>query len=94
MCYAMYRKSHKMVKWMVNHTCAKGLRMDKKIKAKYTNGALMPLMPLDLEDGAEVTLSVEAVDELSLEERIKITKSRGRKMERLARPRRVHTQGL
>ena len=60
--------------------------MDKKIKAKYTNGALMPLMPLDLEDGAEVTLSVEAVDELSLEERIKITKSAAGKWKGLHDP--------
>ena len=28
------------------------------IKAKYANGALVPLEPLDLEEGAEVTVSV------------------------------------
>ena len=29
------------------------------IKARYTNGQLTPLEPLDLEEGAEVTVSVE-----------------------------------
>ena len=29
------------------------------IKAKYANGHLTPLEPLDLEEGAEVTVSVE-----------------------------------
>ena len=57
-----------------------------KVKAKYTNGALMPHMPLDLEEGAEVTLSVESTDELSLEERIKITKSAAGKWKGLHDP--------
>ncbi len=34
--------------------------MVNNIKAKYTNGALVPLEPLDLEEGQEVTVSVEA----------------------------------
>ncbi len=29
------------------------------VKAKYTNGALVPLEPLDLEEGREVVVSVE-----------------------------------
>ena len=29
------------------------------VKAKYQNGVLTPLEPLDLEEGAEVTVSVE-----------------------------------
>ena len=29
------------------------------VKATYANGALVPLRPLDLEEGAEVTVSVE-----------------------------------
>ncbi len=29
------------------------------VKATYANGALVPLEPLDLEEGAEVTVSVE-----------------------------------
>ena len=71
---------------MVNRDCAEGLKMRKKIKAKYTDGMLVPLMPLDLEEGAEVTLSVESVDELSLEERIKITKSAAGKWKGLHDP--------
>ena len=30
-----------------------------KVKARYTGGVLTPLEPLDLEEGEEVTLSVE-----------------------------------
>lgn len=35
-----------------------------KVKAKYANGALVPAFPLDIEEGAEVTLSVEISPEL------------------------------
>ena len=70
----------------MNHTCVKSLKMGKTIKAKSTNGALMPLMPLDLEEGTKVALSVESVDELSLEERIKITKSAAGKWKGLHDP--------
>ena len=34
-------------------------KMNMKVKAKYTNGVLAPAFPLDIEEGAEVTLSVE-----------------------------------
>lgn len=34
------------------------------IKAKYANGVLAPSFPLDIEEGAEVTLSVEVNPEL------------------------------
>ena len=44
------------------------------IKARYANGVLTPLEPLDLEEGAEVTVSIDT-KRLSLEERIKITMS-------------------
>ena len=33
--------------------------MTRSIRARYTNGTLVPLEPLDLEEGAEVTVSVE-----------------------------------
>lgn len=29
------------------------------VKARYSNGALVPLEPLDLEEGKEVTVSIE-----------------------------------
>ncbi len=32
--------------------------MTERVKAKYANGDLRPLEPLDLEAGAEVTVSV------------------------------------
>ena len=34
--------------------------MTTNIKAKYTSGALVPLVPFDLEEGREVSVSVEA----------------------------------
>ena len=39
-------------------------KMNMKVKAKYTNGVLAPALPLDIEEGAEVTLSVEVNHEL------------------------------
>ena len=33
--------------------------MANNVKARYTNGALVPLEPLDLEEGQEVMVSVE-----------------------------------
>ena len=39
-------------------------KMNMKVKAKYTNGVLTPALPLDIEEGAEVTLSVEVNPEL------------------------------
>ena len=39
--------------------------MNLKVKAKYANGVLTPALPLDIEEGAEVTLSVEINPELS-----------------------------
>ena len=51
--------------------------MPKKInvRAVYKNGALTPLEKLDLEEGAEITLSIDDGPELSLEERIEKMKS-------------------
>ena len=57
------------------------------VRAKYRNGVLTPLEPLDLEEGAEVMVSVEGAPEgiigkesidahrQSFEERIKTTQS-------------------
>ena len=44
--------------------------MTKRVKAIFTNGALMPLEPVDLKEGEEVTVSIEDKPELSKEERI------------------------
>ena len=49
--------------------------MKMKVQAKYADGVLTPALPLDIEEGSEVTLWVEVVNKLSLEERIEITKS-------------------
>ena len=32
------------------------------VKARYENGVLTPLEPLDLADGREVTVSIEEID--------------------------------
>ncbi len=39
--------------------------MTTNIKARYTNGALVPLEPLDLEEGAVVSVSVEKTGNVS-----------------------------
>ena len=49
--------------------------MPKKLRAKFANGVLVPLDELDLEEGAEITLSIDDEPELSLEERIEKMKS-------------------
>ena len=37
----------------------KASAMTKQVKARFANGALMPLEPVDLEEGAEVTVTIE-----------------------------------
>ena len=49
--------------------------MGKKLRARFSNGVLTPLEKLDLEEGAEVTVSIDDEPELSLEERIKGSQS-------------------
>ena len=49
--------------------------MKTTMRATYSNGTLMPISALDLEEGTEVTLTVESEPGLSFEERIEITKS-------------------
>ena len=49
--------------------------MKTTVRATYFNGALTPETPLALEEGAEVTLTAESEPNLSLKERIKLTKS-------------------
>lgn len=44
--------------------------MTRKIRARYSNGTLTPLEPVDLKEGEEVTLSIEDKPQLSKEERI------------------------
>ena len=47
--------------------------MEMKVKATYANGVLTPALPLDIEEGAEVTLSVELVHEPSKEDSVEAT---------------------
>ena len=51
------------------------MKMIANVKARFSNGVLMPLEPLDLEEGREVMVSIDADSQLSDEERLKITKS-------------------
>ena len=39
------------------------------VRARYSNGVLTPLEPLDLEEGKEVTLSIDPAPRLSAKER-------------------------
>jgi len=43
--------------------------LPKTIKARYHNGLIEPLENIDLTDGAEITVTIDAVSELSEEER-------------------------
>ena len=45
------------------------------VRAMYTNGVLTPLEPLDLEEGKEVTLSIDDAPRPSGEERRRMTRS-------------------
>ena len=40
-----------------------------KVKARFTNGTLTPLEPVELKEGDEVTLSIDDTPQLSYEER-------------------------
>ena len=44
--------------------------MPRQVKARFTNGALMPLEPVDLKEGAEVTVSIDDKPQLSDAERL------------------------
>lgn len=45
------------------------------IKARFTNGAIMPLEPLDIDEGAEFTVAINFEPRLTDSERLEITKS-------------------
>ena len=49
--------------------------MGRKIRARYSDGVLTPLVPLDLSEGDVVTLAIEVEERLSKEERIERSKS-------------------
>ena len=48
----------------------KGLSLTRKIKARFSNGKLTPLEPVELKEGEEVTVSIDDKPELSDEERL------------------------
>ena len=45
------------------------------VKARFSNGVLMPLEPLELEDGDEVMVTIDTEPQLSHEERLRTTMS-------------------
>ena len=49
--------------------------MTTRVKAKFTNGHIVPLERLDIEEGAELSVDIDVEPQLSFEERIEITKS-------------------
>lgn len=44
--------------------------MTRKIRARFSNGKLTPLEPIDLNEGEEVTVSIDDAPKLSKEERV------------------------
>ena len=48
--------------------------MKMQVKAKYANGVLTPTLPLDIQEGAEVTLSVEVSAEIPKRDSVEATK--------------------
>ena len=57
------------------NVASKGLIMIAKVKARFSNGVLTPLEPLELEDGEEVIVTIDTKPQLSDEERLRITMS-------------------
>ena len=49
--------------------------MVKKVRARYSDGSLTPLAPLDLSEGELVTLTIEVESRISKEERTEKMKS-------------------
>lgn len=49
--------------------------MTSAIKARYSNGTLTPVEPLDLKEGVEVVIYIDAISDNPSEERIKRTLS-------------------
>ena len=49
--------------------------MTTKVKAKFTNGHIVPLEPLDIEEGADLSIEVSVAPHRSDEERMKRTMS-------------------
>ena len=49
--------------------------MKNTITATYSNGKFTPVFDICLEEGAEVTLTIESVEHRTMEERIAIAKS-------------------
>ena len=58
----------------MNRAHAKGLTMKMQVKAKYANGVLTPSLPLDIQEGAEVTLSLEVNPEPPTKDSVEATK--------------------
>ena len=46
--------------------------MTTRVKAKFTNGHIVPLERLDIEEGAELSVDIDVEPQLSFEERIEI----------------------
>ena len=46
-----------------------------KIKARYSNGVLTPLEPIELNEGEEVTVTIDTKPQLCDEEHLRVTMS-------------------
>lgn len=45
------------------------------IKARFTDGAIVPLEPLNIEEGTELSVAIDLTPRLTYAERLEITKS-------------------
>ena len=65
----------------------RGPTMIANVRARYSNGVFTPLEPLDLEEGKEVTLSIDPAPRLSAKERRGTMRSAAGRVEGHPRPR-------
>lgn len=49
--------------------------MIESVKARYSKGVIVPMEALDIEDGADLSITIDFRPPISDEERIKLTKS-------------------
>ena len=49
--------------------------MIESVKARYSGGVIVPMEALDIEEGADLSITIDVKPPLSGEERIKLTKS-------------------
>lgn len=65
-----------------------------RVKAKFSDGHIIPLEPLDIEEGAELSVEIDVEPRSSDQERMKRTMSADRGLEGASRPGRAQADAL